>query len=104
MSTDPTRIRNQPALTTSNGRIWLIVGGLFTVISLAVLIPMTRLEPAGVALAAAISIGLLYLFMVATRLWVRPGRVRLALMAIAMLAIAIIALASVIIVAYSQYY
>ena len=52
---DPTRIRSQPALTRSTGRVWLIVGGIFTVMALAVLVPMTALPPAGVALTAAMS-------------------------------------------------
>ncbi len=101
MSDDPTRIRNQPALTTSTGRSWLILGGIFTVISLAVLVAMTALPPAGVALTAAIVIGVLYLAMVAVRLAVRPGRLRLGLMAVAMLAIASVALGAVLIVAWA---
>jgi hypothetical protein len=100
MTNDPTRIRNQPALTTSTGRIWLIVSGLFTAISLAVLIPMTALPPRGVALSAAIVDGILYLGMVAARLALRPGRLRLGLMAVAMLAIAIVSLGAVLIVAW----
>ena len=101
MTDDPTRIRNQPALTTSNGRIWLIVGGLFTLISLAVLIPMTGLAPRGVALAAAIADVVLYLGMLAARLLVRPGRLRLGLMAAAMLAIAAVSLVATYIVAFA---
>src|SRR3954471_13414203 len=100
MSDDPTLVRNQPALTTSSGRIWLIVGGLFTAIALAVLIPMTTLPPQGVALAAAIVIGVLYLGMIAARLAIRPGRLRLGLMATGMLAIAVISLGAVLIVAW----
>lgn len=51
---DPTRIRSQPALTRSTGRVWLIVGGTFTVMALAVLVSMTALPPAGAALAAVV--------------------------------------------------
>ena len=101
MTDDPTRIRNQPALTTSNGRIWLIVGGLFAAISLAVLVPMTALEPRGVALTAAIIDVVLYLGMLAARLFVRPGRLRLGLMAVAMLAIAAVSLVAVYVVAFA---
>ena len=90
MTDDPTKIRNQPALTTSTGRIWLLVGGLFTAIAVAVLIPMTALDPPGVALAAAITDALLYLGMLAARFAIRPGRLRLGLMAVGMLAIAVV--------------
>ena len=99
MTDDPTRIRNQPALTTSTGRIWLIVGGLFTAISLGVLIPMTALEPRGVALVAAVVDVVLYLVIVGARLFIAPGRRRLGVMAIALLAIAAVSLTGVLIVA-----
>ncbi len=99
MSTDPTKIRNQPALTTSTGTSWLIIGGLFTAISLGVLIAMTQLPPPGIALGAAIAVAVLYLAMIAVRFLVPSGRRRLGLMSIAMLAIALIALVAAIVVA-----
>jgi hypothetical protein len=101
MSDDPTRITNQPALTTSTGRIWLIVGGLFTAISLGVLIPLTTLPPPGVALAAAIVVAGLYLGMIVVRLTVSPGRLRLGMLAIGMLGIAVVALGAVLVVAFA---
>ena len=101
MTDDPTQMRNQPALTTSTGRIWLIVGGLFTAISLAVLIPMTALSPKGVALVAAIADVVLYIGMIVARLAVPPGRLRLGLMAGAMIAIAAVSLVAALIVAGS---
>jgi hypothetical protein len=95
-------MRNQAALTTSSGRIWLIVGGLFAVVALAVLIPMTALPPSGVALGAAIAVAALYIGMVVARLAVGPGRLRLALMAAAMLGIAAVALIAAVVVASAQ--
>ena len=94
---DPTRMRNQPALTTSTGKEWLIVGALFAAISIGVLIPMTLLPPAGVALAGAIAVGALYLVMVATRLLAQKWRLRL--MAAEMLLMAVAALGAVYVVA-----
>ena len=91
-SVDPTRLREQPSLTTSTGAIWLIVGGLFTAVSLGVLIPMMLLPPAGLALVAAIVIAVLYAAMVVTRLAVPPGRRRLGILATGILLIAAIAL------------
>lgn len=103
MTDDPTLVRNQPSLTTSTGRSWLIVGGLFTAISLGVLIPMTQLPPAGVALTAAVLDVILYAGMVAARLLVPSGRqrLRLGLMATAFLAIAAVSLVAVLVIAYT---
>jgi ABC-type transport system involved in cytochrome c biogenesis permease subunit len=102
---DPTKVTEQPALTFSTGRIWLVVGGLFTVIALAVLIPQTvaGLPPVGVPLAAAIVDLLLYAGMIAARVVVPVTRLRrrLALMAIGMLAIAAVSLAAVLIVGFA---
>jgi hypothetical protein len=47
--TDPTRVRDQPALTQSSGLIWLVVGSIFTAIALGVLIALVQLPPPGVA-------------------------------------------------------
>ncbi len=99
MPTDPTSIRSQPSLTTSTGRIWLIVGGVFAAIAIAVLIPMTQLPPPGVALAGAIAVAALYLAMIVVRLAVSPGHRRLTLMAVGMLSIAGVSLVTAIIVA-----
>jgi len=99
MTDDPTKMRNQPALTRSSGRIWLIVGGILTGVSLAVLIPMTRLPPSGVALAGAVVVAALYTSMIVVRLVVRSGRRRLAFLAAGMSAIALVALVTATIVA-----
>jgi hypothetical protein len=101
MTNDPTLQRNQPALTTSTGAIWLVVGGLFAAISLAVLIPMTSLPPEGVALTAAIAVAALYAGMVVARFVLRPGRVRLRVLAGGMIAIAAVSLGGVLVVAGS---
>lgn len=103
MTDDPTRIRSQPALTTSSGRIWLIVGGIFAVISLAVLIPMTSMPPPGVALTGACVVVALYAAMVITRLLVERRRLRLGLMAIFMLVMAAVALGCTLWVAWSTF-
>ena len=102
--TDPTRLKNQPSLTTSSGRIWLLVGGLFTVIALAVLIPMAvmQLPPPGLALVAIILDVAIYLGLVIVRLTTPPGRLRLGMMAIGLLAIAAISLGTVIAVAFAM--
>jgi hypothetical protein len=94
MTTDPTRIRSQPALTTSTGRIWLIVGGIFTGVSLAVLMPMTQLPPPG-----AIAVATLYIAMIVARIVIPAGRRRLMLLAAATLTIAATAVVTATVVA-----
>lgn len=102
MTHDPTQIREQPALTTSTGTIWLIVGGLFAAISLGVLVPMTFLPAgAGIAIAAALAVAVLYGAMVVARL-VTAGRRRLQLMAVTMILMAAVALVAVWLVAQAQ--
>ena len=102
---DPTKVTEQPSLTFSTGRIWLVVGGLFTAIALAVLIPqvVAALPPVGVPLAAVIVDLLLYAGMIAARVVVPVTRLRLrlALMAIGMLAIAAVSLTAVLIVGFA---
>lgn len=96
---DPTAIRAQPALTTSSGVIWLMVGGLFVAISLVVLIPMSALPSGTVAVVASIVIGLLYLGMLVAQFAIPSGRRRLGVLATGMLLIAAIALGAVLFVA-----
>jgi len=96
---DPTRQRDQPALTTSSGLIWVIMGGLLAAISVGVLIPLFGSPPRGVAITAAIVVAVIYLGMLAVRFAVRPGRRRLAVLAGGMITIAAVALVGVLLVA-----
>lgn len=100
---DPTRIRSQPALTTSSGAIWLVVGALFSAVSIAILLTLATRPPAGLAIGAAISVAVLYLGMVIVRLVVPATRrrSRLAILAVLLLAIAAISLVSVLVLAGS---
>ena len=104
---DETRLTEQPSLTFSSGRIWLVVGGLFAAIALGVLIPeaVLGLPPHGLPLAAAIVVVLLYALMLVARFAVPVTRLRrrLGMLAIGMLAIAAVSLATVIVVAFSSW-
>lgn len=101
MQLDSTRLRDQPALTTSSGRIWLLVGGLFAGFALIVLIPMALVLDAGAAKFGAIAVGVLYLAMIVVRLAVPGGRLRLGLLAIGLLSVAAVSLVCAGIVAAS---
>jgi hypothetical protein len=99
---DPTRLREQPALTTSTGAIWLVVGGFFVVVSGVVLLFLAHLPPAGLAVGALIADLVLYAAMLVVRFTVRRRRAMLGTLAILMLAIAAVSLAAVLVVAGSS--
>ena len=99
--TDPTRLRDQPALTQSSGLIWLVVGGIFAAIAFGVLVVLVPLPPPGVALVSAILVIALYAGMWLVRFAVQPGRRRLGWLAGLMLGIAAVSLAATLIVAGS---
>ncbi len=91
---DPTKMVNQPALQTSSGVIWLVVGAIFAALSL---IPLGFLIFAGgeskvVAIAIALAIIVCYGLIVVARVVHPQGPQRLKLMAAAMLTMAGIAL------------
>ncbi|KQV07229.1 hypothetical protein [Leifsonia sp. Root112D2] len=96
------RVRDQPALTTSSGKSWLIMGALLAIISVIVLIPLMQREPRAVAVIGVIAVVVLYAVIVVARLLVGPGRLRLGIMAIAMLCMAASALTCVLIIAGAQ--
>jgi len=93
------RVRDQPSLTTSSGRSWLILGGLLAAIAIAVLVPLLSQQPAGVALFGICAIVALYAAMVLVRVNVRPGRGMLGWLAAFMIAIAIVGVVCVGVVA-----
>jgi hypothetical protein len=99
VSPDPTRQRNQPALTTSSGLIWLVTGGLLTVVVLVVLVPLAASPPTGVALGGCVAAGVLYVGMLGVRSAVRPGPTRLRWLAGLMIAIAAVGLIAVLVLA-----
>jgi hypothetical protein len=68
------RVRDQPSLTTSSGRSWLILGGLLALIAVAVLVPLLSQKPVGVALFGICAIVALYAAMVVVRFNAKPGR------------------------------
>jgi hypothetical protein len=94
-----TRVRDQPSLTTSTGKSWLILGGLLAVIAIAVLVPLLSQQPGGVALFGICAIVALYAAMVVVRLNARPGRGMLGWLAACMIAIALVGVVCVGVVA-----
>ncbi|HET6672155.1 MAG TPA: hypothetical protein VFG92_02165 [Agromyces sp.] len=96
---DPTQMRNQPALTTSSGRIWLIVGAVATVLIVGTMIALwLQLDSTLALVAAVISVGL-YAAMVIARFAVEPLRPRLMAIAVLFWAQVLFALVAVIAIA-----
>lgn len=93
------RVRDQPSLTTSSGRSWLILGGLLALIAVIVLVPLLSQKPAGIALFGVCAIVALYAAMVIVRINVRRGRLMLGLLAAFMILIAAVGVLAVGIVA-----
>ncbi|MFB7251581.1 hypothetical protein [Microbacterium sp. NPDC056234] len=92
---DETLVRNQPALRTSDGTVWVVVAGMFA-IACAVPLIMILADPAGaagVAWATLVSIVLLYGGLLAARVLIGDRTRRLRVLAVLMLAMAAIALA-----------
>jgi hypothetical protein len=100
---DETRVREQPTLTTSNGTIWLVVGGIFAAISIVMLVAMTVLPNGVVALVAALVVAVLYVGMIAARVLIPPGRRRLGVLAGGMLLMAAVAFLGVALVAFAAW-
>ncbi len=94
-----TRVRDQPSLTTSTGRSWLILGGLLSLIAVVILVPLLSQAPAGVALFGICAIVALYAAMVVVRFNATPGRRMLGWLATFMIAIAIVGVVCVGIIA-----
>jgi hypothetical protein len=99
---DPTKVTNQPSLTTSSGTVWLVTGGLMAAICVALLAAMLPLQPPGVAFWGLIAVVVLYAGMLETRLLARAGRVRLTLLAVLFGLIAATGLGCVLVIGVSQ--
>ncbi|MGA0568107.1 hypothetical protein ACO2Q7_12295 [Rathayibacter sp. KR2-224] len=76
---DPTMVRNQPALRTSSGRVWLVVGGVMAAICVAVLLLQVR-NSVPMAVLGAVIVAVLYAALVAVR-FLLPQPPRLVLLA-----------------------
>jgi hypothetical protein len=99
---DSLRVRDQPALTTSSGRIWLLLGGLLALVTVGVLVPLMSSEPQGVALTGIVLTLSLYVVMLLAML-VPAARRRLGLMAFGMIGIAVVAVACLCFIGYAEW-
>ncbi|QAY60693.1 hypothetical protein ET475_12340 [Microbacterium protaetiae] len=88
---------SQPALTSSNGRRWLVWGGILGIVVLVVLGFLVPVEPV-IALVGCALVVLLYIAMVAVRITVRPVRARLLTLAWLLGTMAVVALVCILLV------
>ncbi|GEB23607.1 hypothetical protein BAU01nite_23400 [Brevibacterium aurantiacum] len=90
---DPTKIGDQAALRSSSGTIWIVSGGLFLLAVAVVLvwIAVSSATAAPLAIATGAAVVALYIVLLLVRFLVRPGKVRLRIMAAAMIGMALIA-------------
>lgn len=98
---DSVRMIDQPALRTSNGLVWLLVGGILTVICAGLLVLLSEINPT-VAWTGAGAIVALYLAMIVVRFLVRPKRPRLLTLAVLFGLITAIGLVCVLMIAAQQ--
>lgn len=96
---DPTKMRNQPALTTSSGRTWVIVGAFVTAICVGMLLVLAKPPTVGLAVFAIVADVVLYACMIAVHLTVKAGTLRLWVIAVLYGLIVAITLVVVIIIA-----
>ncbi len=92
-------MRNQPALTTSSGRSWLIVGGIATVLITGTMVALWWRLGSTAALVGAIVTVVLFGAMVVVRFTVEHRRRRLGLLAVIFLAQVLFALVVVLMIA-----
>ncbi|MET1052965.1 MAG: hypothetical protein ABWX65_10035 [Mycetocola sp.] len=94
---DPTQVRNQAALTTSTGFVWITLGSLLTVLCAGVLFLLESLDP----VTARVGLGFVLVFFLALVIlrWAVPaGRKRLVAMASMFGAIALVTLVCVLVI------
>jgi hypothetical protein len=89
-------VTSQPALTSSSGRVWLVVGAVLTAICLAVLLLVSLTNPAAIIGAAVVLA--LFVVLVVVRIAVRAQSLRLRLLAIVFSAIPVTAAVTLLLV------
>lgn len=103
MSDDPTKVRNQPALTRGPGNSWVVIGAVITLLSAIFFLLQLDSRPPGVALTGALVVVALYVCMLVARFTLTVDRVRLGTMAVLLLAIAVVALVGLGVIAWTEW-
>jgi threonine/homoserine/homoserine lactone efflux protein len=91
--TDPTRVRDQPAIRSGRRRAWLVPAGLLAGITIGLLVAALGLEMR-IAAVGIVATAVLYAAMLAVAVAVRPVRSRNVALAWLMILMAVVALGS----------
>jgi hypothetical protein len=98
---DPTKVRNQPALSTSSGREWLIVGALTALICVGVL--MLQVPAAAfLSITGAAVVVVIFAAMVIVRELVKPQRRRLGILATLLIGMMLVTIAALVAIVLSR--
>lgn len=89
VTNDPTRMRDQPALRTSTGTEWLVIGLVLAGISVAVLL----FQDHATSDVVAAFVVALYVAMLVVRVTVRPRRPRVTALAVLLALIPVVTIA-----------
>ena len=94
---DPTKVRNQPALTTSRGLEWLVIGGISAVLCVGVLLLQAPTDPL-VAIGGSVVVAALFVAMIVVRYAVEPLRRRLGILAALLGVMLVVTIAALLVV------
>ncbi len=97
-----TRIGEQPALRTSSGRSWLIMGALTMVVCGGLLLALSTRQPTTGFVGAAV-VAALYVVMVVATLAIRNLRTRLVTLAVLLGAMVLAALVFVLVITTAEW-
>lgn len=94
---DPTKMRNQPALTTSHGLEWLVIGAISAVICIVVLLFQL---PSAAAVTGAVSVFVIFMGMLVVRFGIARLKLRLRLLAVLLGLMLLVTLVDLIVIIY----
>jgi hypothetical protein len=94
---DPTKVRNQPALRTSSGREWLIVGVITAAICVVVLLLQIPAD-AFVAVTGSAVVVVVYAAMIVVKEMVKPQRRRLGILAVLLISMMLVTIAALLVI------
>ncbi len=94
---DETKVRNQPALTSTAGTTWVVMATVSAVLLGTMLLLLDGLSAVG--FSAVVIMGVLLVSMLIVRLWVAKGRVRLGALAVLYSAMIVVALVATLVLA-----
>lgn len=101
-SRNDTRIGEQPALRTSSGRIWLIMGAITAAACVGILVVLSTRQPTIGFIGAGVVVAL-YVAMIVVTLVIRNVRAKLVALAILLVAMGVTALAFVLVILSAEW-